>query len=65
MIQKAFGDDAMSATQIKVWHKHFKDGLEAVESDPCPGRTEAEHLRILNVYGLQSACSLTFVTRAE
>ena len=28
MIQKALGDDAMSAAQIKVWHKHFKDGLE-------------------------------------
>ena len=26
MIQKAFGDDAMSAAQIKAWHKHFKDG---------------------------------------
>ena len=38
MIQKAFGDDAMSAVQIKVWHKHFKDGKEFVESDPCSGR---------------------------
>ena len=26
MIQKAFGDDAISAAQIKVWHKRFKDG---------------------------------------
>ena len=25
MIQKAFGDDAMSAAQMKVWHKCFKD----------------------------------------
>ena len=33
MIQKAFGDDAMSAVQIKVWHKHFKDGRESFESD--------------------------------
>ena len=24
MIQKAFRDDAMSAVQIKVWHKCFK-----------------------------------------
>ena len=38
MIQKAFGDDATSATQIKVWHKHFKDGQESVESDPHSGR---------------------------
>ena len=38
MIQKAFRHDAMSAVQIKVWHKHFKDGGESVESDPCSGR---------------------------
>ena len=35
---KAFRDDAMSATQIKVWHKCFKDGGESVKSDPCSGR---------------------------
>ena len=34
MIQKASEDDAMTAAQIKVWHKHFKDGRESVESDP-------------------------------
>ena len=28
----------MSAAQIKVWHKHFKDGQESVESDPSSGR---------------------------
>ena len=38
MIQKAFGDDAMSAAQIKAWHKHFKDGQESVESYPHSGR---------------------------
>ena len=38
MIQRAFGDDAMSAAQIKVWHKSFKDGQESVESDSCSGR---------------------------
>ncbi|XP_069330150.1 histone-lysine N-methyltransferase SETMAR-like [Eulemur rufifrons] len=38
MIQKAFGDNAMSAAQIKVWHKRFKDGRESVESDPRSGR---------------------------
>ena len=37
MTQKAFRDDAMSAAQIKVWHKCFKDGLESVESDPHLG----------------------------
>ena len=34
MIQKAFGENAMSAAQIKVWHKGFKYGSESVESDP-------------------------------
>ena len=38
MIQKAFRDDAMSAVQIKVWYKRFKDGRESVESDPHSGR---------------------------
>ena len=38
MIQKAFGDDAMSAARIKVWPKCFKDGQESVESDPHSGR---------------------------
>ena len=41
MIQKAFRDDAMSAAQIQVWHKHFKDGQESVESDPHSGRSAA------------------------
>ena len=39
-IQKAFGDNAMSAAQIKVWHKCFKDGRESVESDLCSERPE-------------------------
>ena len=38
MIQKAFRDNAMSAAQIKVWHKHSKDGQESVVSDPHSGR---------------------------
>ena len=35
---EGFGDDAMSAAQIKVWYEHFLDGREPVESDPCSGR---------------------------
>ena len=38
MIQKVFGDSAMSAAQIKVWHKCFKGAQESVESDPCYAR---------------------------
>ena len=40
MIQKAFRDDAMSAVQINMWHKSFKDGQESVESDPRSGGPE-------------------------
>ena len=36
--QKAFGNDAVSAVQIKVWHKRFKDGWDSVESDFSSGR---------------------------
>ena len=38
MTQKAFGNDATSATQIKVWHKCLKDGQESIESDPPSGK---------------------------
>ena len=38
MIQKAFGNDTVSAGQIKVWQECFKDGRESVESDPYSGR---------------------------
>lgn len=41
IIRKAFGDDAMSAAQIKLWHKRFKDARESVESDPHSGRPVA------------------------
>ena len=38
MIQNAFEDDVMSEAEIKGWHKHFKEGQESVESDPCSRR---------------------------
>ena len=38
MIQEAFQDDAMSAVQIKVWHRCFRDSHGSVESDPHSGR---------------------------
>ena len=31
-------DDTMSAVQIKMWHKHFKDGQDPVENNPHSGR---------------------------
>ena len=38
MMHKAFGDNAKSEAEIKGWHKHFKEGQESVESDPCSRR---------------------------
>ena len=38
MIQKVFRNNTMSAAQIKVQHKRFKDGRVSVESEPCSGR---------------------------
>ena len=38
MTQKALGFHAISAVQIKVWNKFFKDGRESVENDPPSGR---------------------------
>lgn len=59
MIQKALEDDATSTEQIKVWHKRFKGGRESVGKpkvvDVPEGLQQAEHLRTLNVYGVQSA----------
>ncbi|XP_077525089.1 protein GVQW3-like [Amblyomma americanum] len=37
-IQTAFGDDAMSSTQIKQWYNWLKDGRTSVESEPDSGR---------------------------
>ena len=56
MIQKAFGDDAMSAVQIKVRHKHFEDGWESVESDPHSGRPATSRTSE-NVEHVQAAIS--------
>ena len=54
MIQKAFGDDAMSTAQIKMWHKCFKDGGESVESDPCSRRSATSRMP-KNVERVQAA----------
>ena len=55
MIQKAFGDDAVSAAQVQVRHKCFKDGQEAIKNYLSSGKpAKGEHLRMLNMYGLQS-----------
>ena len=55
MIQKAFQDDAVSAVQIKVWQnasKMVENLLKVIHV--LEGLQQAEHLRMLNVHGLQS-----------
>ena len=37
-IQQAFGDEALSQTQIKKWFNRFKNGRMSVESEACSGR---------------------------
>ena len=37
-IRRLLGMTQWVATQIKVWHRCFKDGWESVESDPHSGR---------------------------
>ncbi|KAG5344564.1 SETMR methyltransferase, partial [Acromyrmex heyeri] len=38
MLQKCYGDDTLSKTQVYQWYERFKSGREAVEDDACPGR---------------------------
>ena len=55
MIQKAFRDDELNTVQVKVWHsasKMVKNLLKVIHV--LEGLQQAEHLRTLNVYRLQS-----------
>lgn len=38
MLEKAFGQDAMSKPREYEWYKHFEDGCEDVEGDQRTGR---------------------------
>jgi transposase len=38
MIQEAYGDSALSYSQVSRWLKLFKNGREEVEDDPRSGR---------------------------
>ena len=38
MIQEAYGDSALSYSQVSRWLKLFKNGREEVEDDPLSGR---------------------------
>ncbi|KAG5348132.1 SETMR methyltransferase, partial [Acromyrmex charruanus] len=38
ILQKCYGDDTLSKTQVYQWYECFKSGREAVEDDARPGR---------------------------
>ena len=38
MLQKAFGNEALSKTRAFEWHKMFREGRERVEDKERPGR---------------------------
>ncbi|XP_050527794.1 protein GVQW3-like [Daktulosphaira vitifoliae] len=43
MIQEAFGEDALSRTQVFEWHKNFRDGREDVHDEQRIGRPVSTH----------------------
>jgi hypothetical protein len=38
LIQKAYGDAALSLTTIFEWHRRFREGRESVKDDECSGQ---------------------------
>lgn len=38
MLQKAFGEQALSKTRVYEWYKMFKEGREIIEDEVRPGR---------------------------
>lgn len=38
MLQKVYGDDCLSRTQVFEWFKRFKEGREDTSDDACTGR---------------------------
>ena len=38
MLTAAFGESAMSRTQVQVWYNRFKEGREDVNDNSRPGR---------------------------
>lgn len=43
MIEKAYGNDALSKAQVFRWHKTFKEGREDVEDEQRSGRPSTAH----------------------
>lgn len=48
MLQKAFGEQALSKTRVYEWYKMFKEGRESVEDEARPGRpsTSTDELHV-------------------
>jgi hypothetical protein len=59
MIQRAFGNDAMGAIQIKEWFNHFKDGRTLADSYQRSGRPSTSW----NANVIQNVCSLILEDR--
>jgi hypothetical protein len=58
-IQQDFGDDALSATQIKEWFNRFKDDRTLADSDQCSGRPS----RSWNANVIENVCSMILEDR--
>ena len=43
LINKVYGDDCMSRTQVYTWFTRFKNGRDDLNDDPRPGRPEASN----------------------
>ena len=43
MIEKAYGNQALSRAQVFRWHKTFREGREGVEDEQRSGRPSTAH----------------------
>ena len=48
LIEKAYGDDALSRTRVFEWHKMFKEGQELVRRSTT-ARTDAQMTKVKKV----------------
>ncbi len=37
-LKDVYGDQALSYTQVRMWHRHFHDGREESKDNPCSGQ---------------------------
>ncbi len=49
MLKRAFGEECLSFTQIKMWFKRFKEGNDRVVDLPRSGRPNTRHKRLQEV----------------